>query len=192
MVDNHLSENKSMSMDAHQHQLNNLTAENQYVTFQIGEEEYGIDIMLVQEITRYSKPTRVHNTNPAVRGVTNFRGKVIPIVDMRRKFSLPESEYDEFTVVIVIEVNQKTVGMIVDRVSDIMSFNQEEIQEVDREFADDIKTEYIKAMAKSNDRIVMLLDPDLVMAFDLEVNGEEVQKDENGAILQNKGEEEVE
>ncbi len=144
-------------------QLNTLSTENQYVTFQIEEEEYGIDIMLVQEITRYNKPTRVYSTNPAVKGVINFRGKVIPILDMRSTFNLQEQEYDPFTVVIVIEYKTKTMGMIVDRVSDIMSFSKEDVQEVDQEFANDIKTEHVKAMAKTGDRIVMLLDPDLIM-----------------------------
>jgi len=155
-----------LNVDTFHHQLNTLATENQYVTFQIEEEEYGIDIMLVQEITRYNKPTRVYNSNPTIKGVINFRGKVIPIVDMRRKFNLPEQEYDPFTVVIVIERQNKTMGMIVDRVSDIMSFNAEDIQEVDREFADDIKTEHVKAMAKTGDRIVMLLAPDQIMSFD--------------------------
>lgn len=145
---------------------NNATNENQYVTFKIGEEEYGIDIMLVQEIIRYHKPTTVFNANPVIRGVTNFRGKVIPILDMHRKFNLPEVEYDEFTVVVVIEVNGKTMGMIVDRVSDIMSFNSEDIQVVDQDFSEDIKTEHLKAMAKSEGRIIMLLDPDKLISLE--------------------------
>ncbi len=141
-------------------------AENQYITFRIGEEEYGIDIMLVQEIIRYSKPTRVFNANPVIKGVLNFRGRVIPIIDMHRKFNLPQQEYDDFTVVIIIEVEQKTMGMIVDRVSDIMSFKDEDMQMVDREFAADIKTEHLKGMGKSGDRIVLLLDPLRVLSVE--------------------------
>ena len=148
------------------HQLTSVSTENQYVTFQIGAEEYGIDIMLVQEIIRYNKPTRVFNSNPVIKGVINFRGKVIPIIDMHSKFNLQEQEYDEFTVVIIIEVQAKTMGMIVDRVSDIMSFNSEDIQFVDREFAEDIKTEHLKGMAKSDNRIVLLLDPERVLSFE--------------------------
>ncbi len=148
------------------HQLTSVSTENQYVTFQIGTEEYGIDIMLVQEIIRYNKPTRVFNSNPVIKGVINFRGKVIPIINMHNKFNLQEQEYDEFTVVIIIEVQAKTMGMIVDRVSDIMSFNAEDIQFVDREFAQDIKTEHLKGMAKSDNRIVLLLDPEKVLSFE--------------------------
>jgi len=142
------------------------SAENQYVTFWIGAEEYGIDIMLVQEIIRYHQPTRVFNSNPVISGVINFRGKVIPVINMHHKFNLHSTqEYDEFTVIIVIEVNNKTMGMIVDRVSDIMSFQAENIQVVDREFADDIRSEHLKGMAKSADRIILLLDPERVLSF---------------------------
>ncbi|MGI6307906.1 MAG: chemotaxis protein CheW [Dethiobacteria bacterium] len=143
------------------------STENQYVTFWIGTEEYGIDIMLVQEIIRYKKPTRVFNSNPVISGVINFRGKVIPVIDMHRKFDLQSGQkYDEFTVIIVIEVNKKTMGMIVDRVSDIMSFHAENIQLVDREFADDIRSEHLKGMAKSAERIILLLDPERVLSFE--------------------------
>ena len=165
-------------------QLVNTSTDNQFVTFKIGDEEYGIDIMLVQEIIRYDKPTTVFNSNPVIRGVINFRGKVIPIIDMHRKFNLPEADYDEFTVIIIIEVNEKTMGMIVDRVSDIVSFNPEDIQVVDREFAEDIKTEHLKGMAKTGERIVMLLDPNRVLTFEefkqaQEVGSiEEVEKNE--------------
>ncbi len=141
------------------------TAENQFVTFQISEEEYGIDIMLVQEIIRYKKPTRVFNANPVIEGVINFRGKVIPVIDMHRKFNLPAGEYDEYTVIIVIEVENKTIGMVVDRVSDIMSFGAGDIQLVDREFADDIRSEHLKGMGKSKERIVLLLDPQKILSL---------------------------
>lgn len=143
------------------------SAGNQYVTFWIGAEEYGIDIMLVQEIIRYHQPTRVFNSNPVISGVINFRGKVIPVINMHRKFNLHSTqEYDEFTVIIVIEVNNKTMGMVVDRVSDIMSFQAENIQVVDKEFADDIRSEHLKGMAKSAERIILLLDPERVLSFE--------------------------
>ncbi|EOC99257.1 chemotaxis protein CheW [Caldisalinibacter kiritimatiensis] len=147
-------------------QLNSISAENQYVTFQIGSETYGIDIMLVQEIVRYQEPTKVYNANPMIKGLTNFRGQVIPIIDMHKKFSLPEQEYDKFTVVIVFEVKNKTMGMIVDRVSDIMSFREEEIQLIDKDFEEDIKTEHIEGIAKSNAQIVLLLNANRVLSFE--------------------------
>ncbi len=137
---------------------------NQYITFSIGESEYGIDIILVQEIIRYSKPTTVYNSNPAIKGVTNFRGKVIPVIDMRIKFNLPEKENDEYTVIIIIEVNKKAMGLIVDRVSDIMSFKDEDVQAVDQDFAEDIKTKHVSSMAKAENKIIMLLDPDKIIS----------------------------
>ncbi|MCK8823891.1 chemotaxis protein CheW [Fuchsiella alkaliacetigena] len=147
-------------------QLTNISAENQYVTFQIDEETYGIDIMLVQEIIRYNEPTKVFNANPIIRGLINFRGQVIPVIDMRRKFNLAEQDYDKFTVIIVFEVQDKTMGIIVDRVSDIMSFSDEEIQMVDKEFAEDIKTEHLKGIAKSDDDMALILDPTRILSFE--------------------------
>ena len=154
---------KDSTLNLLNQQLSNFSADNQYVTFQIAEEEYGIDIMLVQEIIRYTKPTKVFNSNPYIKGLINFRGKVIPVIDMHLKFNLSEQQYDNFTVVIVIEVDSKTLGMIVDRVSDIVSFNHEDIQLVDNDMAEDIKTEHLKGLAKSGEKIYLLLDPRKVM-----------------------------
>lgn len=162
-------------------QTTGFSTENQYVTFWIGSEEYGIDIMLVQEIIRYKKPTRVFNSNPVISGVINFRGKVIPVIDMHRKFNLLAGQkYDEFTVIIVIEVHKKTMGMIVDRVSDIMSFQAENIQLVDKEFADDIRSEHLKGMAKSAERIILLLDPERVLSFEELKQAQEIAAKHDG------------
>lgn len=147
-------------------QLNNISATNQFVTFKIGEENYGIDIMLVKEITRYRPPTRVYNANPMIKGLINFRGQVIPIIDMRKKFNLQDREYDKFTVVIVFEVENKTMGIIVDRVSDIISFTEEEIQEVNQDFAEDIKTDHLQGIGKKEEKIVLLLDAARVLSFE--------------------------
>ncbi len=166
-------------------QLTSISAENQYVTFEIGDETYGIDIMLVQEIIRYQEPTKVFNANPVIKGLINFRGQVIPIIDMHEKFNIPEIEYDKFTVVIVFEVKNKTMGMIVDRVSDIMSFTKDDIQVVDKEFADDIKTEHLKGIAKNEKDIVLLLDSERVLSFEELKEVEEVKEDEVEAEKEN-------
>ncbi|OEF96586.1 chemotaxis protein CheW [Desulfuribacillus alkaliarsenatis] len=142
------------------------TTATQFVTFQIGDEEYGVSIMLVQEIIRHQKLTKVFNANHAIRGVINFRGNVIPVVDMRRKFQLEEIDYDNHTVVIVLEVNKKTMGIIVERVSDIVNFTEDILQDIDQEFAGDVMTSHIRAMAKYDNRIIMLLDPDKIMSFE--------------------------
>ena len=161
------------------------SSENQFVTFQIGEEEYGIDIMLVQEIIRYKKPTRVFNANPVIKGVINFRGKVIPVINMHHKFNLSTEKYDEFTVVIIIEVGKKTIGMIVDRVSDIMSFNIEDMQLVDQDFASDIKTEHLKGMGKSGERIILLLDPHKILSLSELHDIQEMIPQENAMQMNN-------
>lgn len=154
------------TMDLLNQQLTNYSAENQYVSFNLDDEEYGIDVLLVQEIIRYQKPTKVPNGNRIIQGVINFRGKVIPLIDMRAKFGLLGKEYDIFTVIIVLEIKGKTVGMIVDRVSDIVSFSLDNIQEADEEFINDLKAEYLKGMGKLDKRLVMLLEPDKILSFD--------------------------
>ncbi len=154
------------TLDLLSHQLNNFTAENQYVSFNLDDEEYGIDVLLVQEMIRYQKPTKVPNANHVIQGVINFRGKVIPLIDMRAKFGLEQRNYDDFTVIIVLEIKAKTVGIVVDRVSDIVSLTTGNIQEADDEFIHDLKAEYLKGMGKMENRLVMLLDPDKILSFD--------------------------
>lgn len=146
-------------------QLIDTNAENQYMTFQISGEEYGIEIVLVQEIIRYTRPTKVFNADPVVDGVSNFRGQVIPLINMHRKFKMDEVEYNPYTVVIVIRDKERTMGMIVDQVSDISSFKDDDIQKMDEEFADDIKAAHIKGIARVDDRVVMLLDPSRLLSF---------------------------
>ncbi len=146
-------------------QIKHLTGNNQFVTCQIGDEMYGIDILLVQEIIRYSKPTKIYNANPIVEGVINFRGKIIPLVDMRGKFHMPRVDYDAYTIVIIIEHQRKTIGVIVDRVSDIVTFKEQDIQHVDQEFAEEVKTEHIKGIGKSGTQIVFLFDSDQLIAM---------------------------
>lgn len=161
----HEQEMDDSTLNVLNEQLINTSTENQYVTFQIKGEEYGIEIVLVQEIIRYTRPTKVFNADPVVDGVTNFRGQVIPLINMHRKFQMEEVPYDDYTVVIVIREKERTLGMIVDQVSDISSFKQEEIQKMDEEFADDIKAAHIKGIARTDERIVMLLDSSRLLHF---------------------------
>ncbi len=146
-------------------QIKNLTGNNQFVTCQIGEEMYGIDILLVQEIIRYSKPTKIYNANPIVEGVINFRGKIIPLIDMRSKFNMPRADYDAYTIVIIIEYQRKTIGVIVDRVSDIVTFKEQDIQVIDQEFAEEVRTRHIKGIGKATSQIVFLFDSDQLISM---------------------------
>lgn len=147
-------------------QLTSYMSDNQYVSFNLDEEEYGIEVLLVQEIIRYHKPTKVPNGNKVVSGVINFRGKVIPLIDMRAKFGLATREYDTFTVIIVLEIKGKTVGLIVDRVYDIVSLTEQDIQFVDEDFIADVKAEYLRGMGKVGERLILLLDPERVLSFE--------------------------
>ena len=128
-------EKNEYQIDKINNQFVHASAENQYVTFQIGKEYYGIGVNVVQEIIRYREPTKVFNSNPIITGVINFRGDVIPIIDMHIKFNLEPFEYDSYTVIIVVEVEGKTMGLIVDRVSNIMTAANDETKVVDNEFA---------------------------------------------------------
>lgn len=162
-------------------QLINTSAENQYVTFQIGGDEYGIEIVLVQEIIRYTRPTKVFNADPIVDGVTNFRGQVIPLINMHLKFKMDKVEYDDYTVVIVIRDEERTMGMIVDKVSDISSFKEGDVQKMDEEFADDIKADHIKGIARLEDRVVMLLDSSRLLYFEGGEGEEDRREEKEGA-----------
>lgn len=146
-------------------QLGDFSSDHHYLIFKIGGELYAIEILLVQEIIRYEEPTKISNTNPAIRGVINFRERVIPIIDMNRKFNFPEQEYDAFNVVIILETEKKLMGIVVDEVSDMMTFEPHQIQDVDSEFADDIKTQHLKGMARQGKQIIQILDPLRVLSF---------------------------
>src|ERR1035437_8111507 len=97
----------------------------EYLTFRLDREEYGIDILKVQEIRGYEPPTRIANAPPFIKGVVNLRGTIVPIVDMRLKFSCGNAKYDTFTVVIILNLHQRIVGIVVDSVSDVMQLAPE-------------------------------------------------------------------
>ncbi len=99
----------------------------EFLTFRLGEEEYGIDILKVQEIRGYEAVTRIANAPEYIKGVINLRGIIVPIVDMRIKFNLGEPKYNQFTVVIILNVAHRVVGMVVDGVSDVLTLKTEQI-----------------------------------------------------------------
>jgi purine-binding chemotaxis protein CheW len=158
-------ETKKQENQDFNHLFVHASADNQYVTFQIGEELYGIGVSRVQEIIRYKTPTKVFNANPIVAGMINFRGDVIPIIDMHTKFSLPPFQHDQYTVIIVVEFNGKTMGLIVDRVQEIITAEKEQIKFVDEEFNADMKTEYLNGIVTIEQSVVMLLDPCQLMKY---------------------------
>lgn len=139
---------------------------NQYLTFMLGGEEYGVDILKVQEIRGWESATEIPNTPDYVLGVLNLRGIVVPIVDLRKRFALQSAEFGPATVVVIVKVNQagteRTVGMVVDAISDVYNIASDEMQEAP-DFGGVVSTEYIKALTNVEDKMVILLDVDLLI-----------------------------
>ncbi|MCZ8252684.1 MAG: chemotaxis protein CheW [Hylemonella sp.] len=135
----------------------------EYLTFRLDQEEYGIDILKVQEIRGYEKPTRIANAPAFIKGVVNLRGTIVPIVDMRLKFNCAKAEYNSFTVVIILNLGHRVVGIVVDSVSDVMELAQENIQaapEVDAT----IDGSAVVGLGSVGDRMLILLDIEKLMS----------------------------
>lgn len=135
---------------------------NQYLTFSLGNEEYGVDILKVQEIKGYTVTTRIPNSPHDVVGVLNLRGTIVPIVDLRRKFGLDTVEYDQFTAVVVMVVQNRVMGMIVDSVSEVMNIPASSVQPPP-DFGG-IRSNMLQGMAKMGEKFITLLDIDAVLA----------------------------
>lgn len=101
----------------------------EYLSFRLGAEEYGIDILRVQEIRGYADATRIANAPPFIKGVLNLRGTIVPIIDLRMKFNLPDVQYDSQTVTIVLNIGNRIMGVVVDSVSDVIEFKSDQIRE---------------------------------------------------------------
>jgi len=135
----------------------------EYLTFRLDKEEYGIDILKVQEIRGYEPPTRIAHAPEFIKGVVNLRGTIVPIVDMRIKFNCEHAEYDNFTVVIILNLRERVVGVVVDSVSDVMELASEHIQAApDIESA--IDSTCIYGLGSVNDRMLILLDIEKLMS----------------------------
>ena len=128
----------------------------EFLVFTLGNEEYGIDILKVQEIHGYDQVTRIANTPAFIKGVTNLRGVIVPIVDLRVKFSQEDVEYNDNTVVIVLNLGQRVVGIVVDGVSDVLSLASEQIRPAP-EFAVTLSTEYLTGLGALGDRMLILV-----------------------------------
>ncbi len=134
-----------------------------YLTFRLDNEEYGIDILKVQEIRGYEAPTRITNAPDFIKGVVNLRGTIVPIVDMRLKFNCANAEYNSFTVVIILNLNHRVVGIVVDSVSDVMELPPESLRpspDVDSI----IDNSCITGLGSVGERMLILLDIESLMA----------------------------
>lgn len=144
---------------------------NQYLTFMLGAEEYGLEILRVQEIKGFSAITPIPNTPPHIKGVMNLRGTVVPVLDLRMKFALAKAEYNQFTVIIVVNVGSKVTGLVVDAVSDVLDVPANDIDPAPEMGGADVS--FLRGLAKSGDRLIALLDIDKVagLGIDLPVSG---------------------
>jgi len=135
----------------------------EYLTFTLGAEEYGVDILKVQEIRGYDSVTRIPDAPDFIKGVINLRGTIVPVVDMRLKFKLARAEYNEFTVMIILNIARRVVGMVVDGVSDVMQLTAEQIRPAP-EFGSAINTRYITGLGTLDQRMLILVDIERLMS----------------------------
>ncbi len=140
----------------------------EYLTFRLGTEEYGIDILKVQEIRSYEPPTKIANAPSYLKGVVNLRGVIVPIVDLRVKFNCLNEDgqagIDSFTVVIVLNVRGRVVGAVVDSVSDVMQLAEQMVQPAPEMSTSVVDTTYITGIANVNERLLILMDIESLMS----------------------------
>jgi purine-binding chemotaxis protein CheW len=141
--------------ECHQ-QAGPITDGNQYLTFNLGEEFYGVDILRVREIKGYSTVTKIPNTPPHIKGVLNLRGTIVPIVELRTKFGMPTVAYTAFTVIILVVVRDKVIGLVVDSVSDVLNIDKKDIQPPPQ-FGTKMDVSFMSGIGKSGEKLVTLL-----------------------------------
>lgn len=133
------------------------------LAFKLGNEEYGIKILKVQEIRGYESVTRIASAPEHVKGVVNLRGTIVPIVDMRIKFKLGEPTYNQFTVVIILNIQDRVVGMVVDSVSDVITLTAEQIKPAP-DMGTSLNTDYVVGLGTVDERMIILVDIDRLMS----------------------------
>lgn len=135
----------------------------EYLTFILGNEEYGIEILKVQEIRSYEAVTKIANTPNFIKGVVNLRGNIVPIVDLRMRFKLTNAEYNDTTVVIILNLNNHTMGIVVDGVSDVLQLSSAQISPVP-ELVSNIDTKYLLGLGSVEERMLILVDIEQLMS----------------------------
>ena len=140
-----------------------LTDIREFLAFKIGSEEYGVDILRVQEIRSYEKPTTIANAPADLKGVVNLRGVIVPIIDLRLKLGLTTVQYDHLTVVIVLNIGQRVVGVVVDGVSDVLTLEREQLRPVPA-LRGDFDPEHLLAIGSVGKRMLILLDIEKFLA----------------------------
>lgn len=135
----------------------------EYLTFRLGQEEYAIDILRVQEIRSYEKPTRIANAPDFIKGVVNLRGVIVPIIDLRLKLNCAQAEYNHFTVVIVLSVRGRVIGAVVDSVSDVLELTSEHLKPAPQ-LDTGVDGQYILGIGSVGDRMLIVTDIEALMS----------------------------
>ncbi|MDC7807286.1 chemotaxis protein CheW [Luteimonas sp BLCC-B24] len=129
----------------------------EYLSFTLGDEHYGVDILKVQEIRGYDAVTRLPDAPEYIKGVINLRGTIVPVIDLRLKLRLAEARYDSFTVMIVLNVENRVVGIVVDSVSDVVPLTDEQVRATP-EFGAAVDTRFIAGIGTLDEKMLILLD----------------------------------
>lgn len=141
--------------------LKTKTSEQTYVTIKIAGELFGLNVNKVKEVIGLSGMTRIPNVLPYMKGIINLRGKAIPLVDMRLKFGLEDKEYDKHTVIVIVKIKKRLIGLIVDSVLDVLNIESDEIQDTPH-FASEASSDCIKGVVHAEDRTVVIMDVDRI------------------------------
>ena len=161
-------------------EVTKLSSVDQYLTFSIGQEGYGVKILSVQEIRGWEAVARVPNTPAYVKGVLNLRGNAVPVIDMRLRMNEKDPQYDNTTVVIILRAelrgHERIAGIVVDDVSDVMNARTDEIKKTP-DFGDRVNTEFIKGLVDVSGNMVMLFDVDNFMQHPDIYDNEEITQD---------------
>ena len=131
----------------------------EFLVFTLGDEQYGVDILKVQEIRGYENVTNIANTPDFIKGVINLRGVIVPIIDLRIKFALETAEYGDQTVMIIVDIGERVVGMVVDSVSDVMTLTADQIKPAPT-MGMSLSSDYIAGLGSLEDRMIVLMDVD--------------------------------
>lgn len=145
-------------------------SDNQFLTFMLGNEEFGIDILQVQEIKGWGSITKIPNMPDYILGVINLRGTIVPVMDLRRRFKLPKAEYTKTTVIIVTKANdefqERTVGMVVDAVSEVYDMSEKSVKATP-DFGCNVDTDFIKGLANVDDKMIILMNVDKLVSHEV-------------------------
>lgn len=158
-----MNDTRSSSQGGAQTARQGVADAGQYLTLRLGGEEYAIDILRVQEIRSYEEPTRMVNAPSFIKGVVNLRGVIVPIVDLRMKLNIEKVEYNEFTVVIILNVRGTVIGAVVDAVSDVVTLSEQAIKPAPQ-FETALDARFITGLATVGDRMLIVMNMEALMS----------------------------